>query len=166
MFSDSINKSALNFSAERKSLPRIKIPNLGYKSVCFKCDCMITRDSFADKHLSCLPESKKVSAELLEKLSDLSGQTPLFEQTTGISNLEAVAYQRVILNLVEELEDALFWKAKYDCLCKDESLYEQMKEIADPEQPEYDIASENKREAKIVNLDRATLEKARKTKLP
>lgn len=167
LYSDSINKQSLNFGVERKSLPRIRLPNAEYKSVCYKCECMITRDAFAVKHLDCLADSKKIAAELLEKLVDVSGQTLPFVSSNNITTQESLAYKKVILNMLSDLEDALYWKAKYEMLLEDERVADVLRQMTDPDPDSviYDIEGENPRSAKYVNLDRATILNAGKTKL-
>lgn len=168
--SGNYNRTALTFSDTRNSLPTCRFPGVeGVRYICWSCSGAYSRDTIANAHLSHLKQSVQTANEIKEKLQTSSApntNTPAFPSNTELLNLEKVAYQRVILNIVEELEDALFWKAKYENCCKDETIYNAIKEyIEDPKQIEYDIVQENKKESKIVDLKRSTLEKARKAKL-
>lgn len=158
------NRAALSFSADRKSLPKLKFNNESLY-VCLECECAINREKFAEKHNAHLRQSRQRADELQTLFAPSNPETPLSVPEQAVSNQEIVAYQRVILSLVEELEDALYWKAKYDKACEEPDLYEKLKELDDPETISYDLTTECKREAKVVCLDRAKLEAARKVKL-
>ena len=167
------NRQALVFRDTRSTLPTLKFPKVeGSRYVCWSCKGCYNKESSAQPHLAHLKASLVVATEIKDSFqtsSTSNSETPPLGQVQEITNQEAVAFQRVILNITEELEDALWYKAKYEALCDNDEMYASIKryweENDEPKEVKYDIASENKKESKVVDLSRSKLQKARDTKL-
>ena len=153
------NLNALNFTTERKSLPQLRFKG-DTKYVCFECERAIGRDIYADKHLKCLKDSK---AKVESLFSEINPQTPPLDSPETVSSQEVAAYKSVIIKLLDELEDKLWYEAKWSAARDDPEIYKLTEDLPEVEAPTYDLTTETvyKKEAKIINLDRDHLNKFR-----
>ena len=145
------NRSALNFTADRKCLPQLRFKG-DKKFCCFKCRTAVERECYADKHLKCLRESK---AKVESLFSEINSETPPSGSSEAVSSQEVAAYKSVIIKLLDELDTQMWiaerWNAAREIPEIDRLITEYGVEV---EEPKYDLATEMKREAKLINLDR------------
>jgi hypothetical protein len=162
------NKASLKFGLERSVLPRVcwrEKDKYVSKYVCWSCQVVINRESLCKGHLKCLKASKQVADELLDKMTPSNTETPPLP--SQMDDMERIAYLRVIDDMLTIINDLRYWKAKYDIAVEREpDLANAVRDAPEPEDGwMYDVVEENSREAKIVKLDSATIEKASKVKL-
>jgi len=161
-----MNTASLTFKADRSSLPTIKFKGMDTRYVCWSCMGAFSKDSVANKHLPHLRQSVQIATDLKETLTLNPLETPPLASDSSLTNLQELAYQRVVLDLTQELEDKLWYFEKWNKARSKPEINELLEELSDVEPPEYDLKGEHKKEAKHINLDRSHIEKACKQKLP
>lgn len=166
-----MNVSALTFKTDRSSLPTIKVKGGKNKSaetryVCWACPNAFSKDSTAKNHLPHLKKSLEVATELKETLTLNPLETPPLPSENTLTNYQELAYQKVILDLAEQLEYKMWIEEKWNKARDIPEIDELIQQMPEIESPTYDLKDDHKKEAKYINLDRSHLEKVCKQKLP
>jgi hypothetical protein len=169
------NLAWLSRDTPRKSAYTLHLPKGQSKFCCLKCEKAFNRPTYADAHIKCLTECLEKHEELRGILKIEPVAAPFCDPPTHPENGAAIeyrerVYQRIIMNVISDVqtknEDA-YW---FQELCKDESIYEEYKRLKYlnpmPSDEEYDPAKELKNDLKRINLPYQTIVENWNKKLP
>jgi hypothetical protein len=178
----------LNAEKPRASPYTLYLPKRETKYCCPECQVCFNKLYYAEKHTKCLTKSFEKHEEI-QILLNLTPQTAPFCDLSGCDlsganvivniqpqgNAELTAwrekvYQKIIFNLLSEVNDKQEWTFWFNKLLEDDSIHERYKEMSSdecmPEDDKFNLEVDCGKEMKLLGLTEKQIKEVGRKKLP
>lgn len=177
------NLKWLNATKLRTTPYVLNLPKSEFKYCCPSCCVSYNKLYYSKNHLNCYEKCSDTLDEYKLTLKVMRKE-PIFtidkkpEETSETSSddlklyqYREVVYQKIIYNLLCEIDDKQEWSWWFNKLCDDKEIYDKFKELREegnsiPDSEKYDIQLECHKEMKLLGLTYEKVKAVGMKKLP